>query len=482
MAGNPFDLREWLEKAKEIGQLKIAEGADLDYEVGAITELNAAKSGPAIVFDKFKGYPEGYRVMVGSMCNANTLGLTLGFEGNYTNMELVDKVATVLRDVEDKAKDYPVEYVKTGPIMDNVMTGDDVDLNVIPVPIFHEKDGGAYIGTGCYQIHQDPDNGWVNLGTYRVQRHNKNQLGNYISPGHHGHIIRMKYWEKGEGCPTVMVFGGHPLFYLLGSSDVPTGVDEMSWVGAIAGKKVPCIKGPVTGLPIPADAEIVIEGFCYPGEQMTEGPFGEFTGYYGGGQSKQPYVEAKALYYRNQPILLGSPPSRPPNDMSYQFTVMRSANIKEALRKSGVPDVQGVWVAEAGGGRMWIVTSIKQKYCGHATQAASIACNCQAGALMTKYSIVVDEDIDPSNNEEVIWAISTRSNPAEDIDIMRQGWSNPLEPMLRPEQKAAKQFWISKCIIRAVRPYDRITTTFPPVAESKPEYLKATKEKWSNLF
>jgi 4-hydroxy-3-polyprenylbenzoate decarboxylase len=280
-----------------------------------------------------------------------------------------------------------------------------------------------------------------------------------------------------------MLFGAHPLFLLLGSSEVPTTVDELSWAGAIAGKRVPCIRGPITGLPIPADAEIAIEGYAYPGEEKEEGPFGEFTGYYAGGIKSEPLVQVRALYYRNRPILLGAPPCRPPNDFSYYFSVMRSAGIKESLRKAGIPAVKAVWVCEAGCGRMWIVTSIRQQYAGHAKQAAVIAALCQPGALMNRYSIVVDEDIDPSSHDDVIWALSTRSEPATDIDIIRECWSNPLDPMISTADKERKRLWNSRAVINACRPWDRLKANdFPPVAEATPGLIKATKEKWGWLF
>ena len=476
-----FDLRYWLQQAQAMGQVKNVEGADLKFELGAITDLNAKRGGPALLFDKFPGYKEGFRVLTGSMMNASTLGLTMGFTGELDNLAVVDKVAEILRSIEQTAKDYPIEYVASGPVMENCITGDDVDLTIFPTPTWHELDGGPFIGTGVWQVHQDPDTGWVNVGTYRNQLLGKNILGNYISPGHHGNIIRQKWWSQGKPCPVVLCFGAHPLFLLMGSSDVPAGVDELTWAGAIAGKRVPVIKGPLTGLPIPADAEIVVEGFVYPNDEMIEGPLGEFTGYYAGGKKSEPVVRVGALYHRNNPILVGSPPCRPPDDFSYQFSVMRSAAIKESLRKAGIAAVKGVWVSEAGGGRMWMVTSIAQKYAGHAAQAANIACNCQAGGLMARYSIVVDDDIDPSNNDDVIWALSTRSDPATRIDILRECWSNPLDPMISDEEKARHRLWNSRAIINACKPYDRLTT-FAPVAEASPALTKAVKEKWGSLF
>ena len=478
-----FDLRTWLEKAKAIGQLRQADNVDLKFELGAITELNAKQRGPAILFDRFSGYPAGFRVLTGSLLNAATLGLTMGVEENLGTMALTDKLSDKLRWVEANAGNFPLEYVDEGPLMENQRVDDEVDLTIFPAPLWHELDGGAFLGTGCAQIHKDPDTGWVNVGAYRVQRHDKNTLGNFIGPGHHGQIIRQKYWDRNEPCPVVIVFGSHPLFLVFGGLEVPTGADELNWIGAVAGQRVPVIRGPVTGFPIPADAEIAIEGFVSKNDRIEEGPFGEFTGYYAAGKKPEAVIRVKALYYRKDPILLGMPPSRPLHDYSYFASVLRSAAVKESLRKAGVPGVKGVWVSEAGASRMWVVTSIQQQYAGHAAQAANLAVQCQAGGLMNRYSIVVDEDIDPSNPDDVIWALSTRSDPATDIDIVRQCWSNPLDPMIATESKDNKQLWNSRAIINACRPWDRLKSNdFPAVAEATPGFLKATKQKWAELL
>jgi UbiD family decarboxylase len=478
-----FDFRVWIEKARAIGQLREVENADLYLELGAITELNAKRRGPALLFGGFPGYQPGFRVLTGSMLNARTLGLTMGIEEKLDTMALTGRIGEQLQLIESKAADYPIEYVGDGPIMENKVAAQDIDLNIFPAPTWHELDGGVYIGTGCGHIYKDPDTGWINLGAYRVQRQSKNTVGTFISPGHHGSIIRQKYWDKNEPCPVVIVFGSHPLFLVMGGLEVPTGVDEFTWIGAIAGQRVPVIRGPITGLPIPADAEIAIEGFVSKGDNQDEGPFGEFTGYYAGGKQPDSLVRVKALYYRNDPILLGATPCRPLHDYSYFSSVLRSALVKDSLRKAGIPGVKGVWVSEAGASRMWVVTSIQQKYAGHAAQAANVAVQCHAGALMNRYSIVVDDDIDPSNSDDVIWAISTRSDPATDIDILRQCWSNSLDPMIPPAEKDRKRLWNSRAIINACRPWDRVQAKdFPPVAEAAPALLEATKKKWAWLF
>lgn len=478
-----FDFRAWIEKVRAIGQLKEVENADPRLELGAITELNAKRRGPALLFKGFAGYQPGFRVLTGATLNAQTLGLTMGIEEKLDTMALADRIADKLRVIEARAADFPVEYVADGPVMENKFAGDDIDLTIFPAPLWHELDGGPYIGTGCLHINKDPDTGWVNVGAYRIQRQSKNTVGTYISPGHHGNIIRQKYWNKNQPCPVVIVFGSHPLFLLMGGLEVPAGIDELAWVGAIAAQRVPVIRGPITGLPIPADAEIAIEGFVSKGDLQEEGPFGEFTGYYAGGKKPDTLVRVKALYYRHDPIILGAPPCRPLHDYSYFSSVLRSAIVKGALRKAGIPGVKGVWVSEAGASRMWVVTSIQQQYAGHAAQAATIAVQCQAGGLMNRYSIVVDDDIDPSNNEDVIWAISTRSDPATDIDILRHCWSNPLDPMISAADKDRKRLWNSRAIINACRPWDRLQANdFPPVAEATPALLQATKKKWAWLL
>jgi len=139
-ATDVFDLRRWIDQARTMDQLKDVHDAEVKFEIGAITDLNAKRGGPALLFDKCPGYREGFRLLTGTMLNATTLGLTMGFSGTQDNLGVVDKVADYLHSVESRAKDFPVEEVVTGPVMDNVVTGDAVDLGVFPTPIWHELD------------------------------------------------------------------------------------------------------------------------------------------------------------------------------------------------------------------------------------------------------------------------------------------------------------------------------------------------------
>ena len=137
--------------------------------------------------------------------------------------------------------------------------------------------------------------------------------------------------------PVAIVCGGDPMSFLMGCSELPYGVSEFDIVGGIRGAPVEVIEGPVTGLPIPANAEIVIEGFVEPDNERIEGPFGEWTGYYASDLRPEPVLDIKAIYYRDDPILLGCPPERPPDEIGRYRAVVRSALLRENIEKAGVP-------------------------------------------------------------------------------------------------------------------------------------------------
>jgi len=468
------DLREWLENVDKMGELRILKGADWNLEIGAIRELvDKRKNGPALLFDEIKDYPKGYRLLVNSMGSIRRLGLTLNISSDLTLMNFIKTLKEKLKNL----KLIPPKYVKTGPILENIYKGKDIDVFIFPAPKWNELDGGRYIGTGGVDITRDPDEGWVNLGTYRVMIHDKDTVAFYISPGKHGRIHREKYFTRGEPCKVALCLGQDPLILLAGGIEVPYRVSEYDFVGGLKGSPVEVIEGPYTGLPIPADAEIVIEGESYPGETKAEGPFGEFTGYYASSARPEPFIKVKTILHRNDPILLCSPPGKPPYENAFYRSFIMSANIWEQLEKAGIPDVQGVWVPPAGGARSLIFISIKQRYPGHAKQAALVASQCGAGAYLGRYVIVVDEDIDITDMDEVFWALATRSDPEHSIDIIRRCWSTPLDPMIPSGSPPLN----SRAIIEACRPFEWIDK-FPPVVGSKKEYLDAVKEKWGNLL
>jgi len=268
---------------------------------------------------------------------------------------------------------------------------------------------------------------------------------------------------------------------MLGGVEVPTGVSEFNYAGAIRSEPVKVVKSTLTGLPIMANAEIVLEGWIMKGDTSDEGPFGEWTGYYASDMRPEPVLDIKAIYYRDNPIILGCPPQRPPDELARYRAVTRSALIRENITRAGVPDVKAAWAHEVGTARMLVAVAIKQRYPGHARQAGHIACQCHVGAYAGKYVVVVDEDIDVSNLEELTWAMLTRSDPATSIDIITNAWSTPLDPRIPPEEKDKGNTTNSRAIIDACRPF-HWRDKFPKVNMPTPEKMREARKKFGYLL
>ena len=478
MEWKAFDsLQEFVEACKQIDEWREIEGADWNEEIGALREVTAEliQDPPMLLFDRIKGYPAGFRVVGLLMSSYKRGALALGLPLHLPRAELNRLAAQKLKDI----KPIPPVEVSTGPVMENVMTGNEVDLWRFPVPRFHAMDGGRYIGTGDSLINRDPETGYINVGTYRMQVHESNLLGLWMSPGQHGRQICQRHWDQGKSCPVVAVFGEDPLSFMVSHSKIPWGHTELEQIGGLRGRPLEVIKGPITGLPIPAHAEIAIEGEVPPPkeEARDEGPFGEWPGYYSGGTigtgEPQPVIRVKAIYYRNNPIIHGDAPMWPG---------ARRGGLSGGAGRGGVADLAraGIQDVVAVGNHMGYirVVAIKQRYPGHAQQAA------RAVASVTRngrWIVIVDEDIDPTNFSEVLWAMTTRAEPAKDIEILRNCWSTPLDPLMPPDKRDSGDHTNSLAVFYAVRPFHR-RDIFPKVSRSPQDLRMKMVEKYKSIL
>ena len=470
------DLRDLLARFDDMGELERVEGADWNLEIGAVSETVAARDpgrAPALLFDNIPGYPEGFRILSGAANALKRLAVVLDLPEPRAETDLV---ASLRARMSQTFEPIPPVEVKTGPVMENVMRDDDVDVLKFPAPFVHEHDGGRYIGTDDAVIMRDPDTGWINAATYRVMVHDKNTVAIWMSPGKHGRMISEKYFAKGEPCPVLISCGHDPILFIAAHQELDYGLDEFAYAGGQRGRAIEVIPSELHGLPIPARAEIVLEGEILPDETREEGPFGEFMGYYASNATMLPIVRIRRVYWRNDPILTLAIPSRPPENFTFARAAVKSAMIWNEVEKAGLPGVEGVWCHEAGAGRLFNVIAIKQLYPGHATQAGMLAANCHAGNYAGRWVVVVDEDIDPSNMFDVVWAMSTRCDPPEDIQYIKRAWSTPLDPLLRtpPWQN-------NRAVVDACRPYDW-RDEFPKVAEASPELKRKIEDKWPHLY
>jgi UbiD family decarboxylase len=297
------------------------------------------------------------------------------------------------------------------------------------------------------------------------------------SKGKHGNLILRRYQELGQRCPVAVVVGMHPALFMVAGLEIPYGKNEYDAAGGLLGEPVEVIAGPVTGLPIPANAEIAFEGFVSLDDLIDEGPLGEWTGYYAGGQKKEPAIRVESMMHRDDPILLGAMPGIPPDDDSFYRCTYRSGAVWNQLEAAGIPEVKGVWAHEAGGSRLWLTVAIKQMYGGHAKQAGLIASQCHAGAYANRFVVVVDDDIDPADMNRVIWAMCTRFEPREGLEILRGCWSTSLDPMAYSPTDPRN----ARVVIDACKPWSR-RDTFPQVVRSSPELDQRILAKFKDVL
>ncbi len=465
------DTREWIARAQARGQLRVISGANWQHEIGEIAEmLDHNEGSPAVLFDNIPGYPAGRRVIINCNGNPARQAITLNLpdsEGNH------DGLFKFWRAVLDGLEPIPPVEVATGPVFENILEGDDIDLEAFPVPIWHPQDGGRFIGTSSLNILKDPGSDWVNVGTYRNQVFSKDELGVYISPGKHGKLIRETYFDKGEPCPIVVVVGANPLLFMAACAEgIPYGTDEFAWAGGVRGKAIDVVRGKHTGIPFPAAAEIAIEGFMYPGDVHEEGPYGEWMGYYASGESISPIIHVKAIYHRNDPIIMGCPQGKPPHEDNKFLAYLKSAMIETQLKAAGVPKVTGVWCPPEAGNRMMTVIAVDQAYPGHATQALLVGSQTGTSAYAGRLAVVVDPDIDITSLQDVMWAVMTRCDPARDVTIINRAWSSALDPAVHPDERGMN----SRLLIDATIPWEWRERFADPVVTA--DMSKATKDQW----
>jgi UbiD family decarboxylase len=463
------DLRTFIEAAAGIGEAKTVDGAHWNLEIGCLTELMAEQEGPLLLFDNIPGYPKGLRIATNVLATARRFALALGLPTELPKLEILKAWRDKTRDLKPFS---PVE-VSSGPVMENVLAGDRIDLGIFPTPKWHEHDGGRYIGTGDMVITKDPDSGWINVGTYRACVVDKNRLTLWIIDHKHGKQIARTYWQARRACPVAIVLGCEPATWTAAPSAAKAGVSEYDYAGALRGEPVQVIRTPFTGLPVPATSEIVVEGEMPSPEEESEmeGPFGEWPGYYTH-SGKECVVRVKRILHRNDPILLGNPPLLPITER-YGIPLF-AARIWDHLEQSGISDIQGIWCHCH---TLMVVVSLKQRHSGHALHALTAMAGMQTGASMYRYYVAVDDDIDPVDLKQVIWAMCTRVDPAESIQILKS-WTSDLDPRLPPDKRDHGDFTMSRMLIDACKPFpwrDR----FPASNKFSAEKRKEIAEKWS---
>ena len=405
----PKDIRTFIDQvARKAPDLIKRVSAECDPEFGVCAvaaKLEQQDQFPALYFDKVKG---------------SSLPLVINLTASYPLLALsLDTTVDRMVETYGERQANPISPVEwegaEAPVHEIVITGSDLDLGVLPIPHHNELDGGAYITGGC-MIMKDPDSDAVNVGLYRHQVQNPQQLGIWVWQGHDADYMLRRYEELNREAEVAIVIGHHPAFVMGAISRLPGIGREFDEAGGLLGEPLELVKAKTVDLRVPARAEIVIEGVIPPGERAEEGPFGEWPGHYTN-DGPQPFIKVTAITRRKDAIY---------HDL---FAAHREHTVVGSLPRMGsiyrrvkqiVPGLRQVNVPAHS--RMHCYLSIKKTGDAEVKRAALEAFQTEPQNL--KAVVVVDDDIDVFRDSEVLWAVGTRCKADTDLLVIPD-WADP---------------------------------------------------------
>jgi len=443
------DMRGWIAACEKEGEVhRIKAEVDWNLEMSHVARLNESKKGPALIFENVKGYD--IPVLASAFTTPKRLAITLGLPTSYS---MCDMARTWMEKTSKGELVKPVEVKKNTPVMEQIVEGDKINLFNFPAPQIYPLDGGRYIGTTGYLVTEDPDSGWTNLGTYRMQILDEKSIGLQILPGKHAEFHIKKYEKMGKKVPAAAVIGCDPLHFIVSSTMVSADVNEYDVIGALRGDPVEIFRSDLTKLKLPANAEIILEGEIDPTNLRPEGPLGEYTGYYSGkskwGLPKQ-WLNIKRILRRKKPIYHMTTVGPPVGEHHMIQALNRTGTLWSDLEDMHIPGIQSVYCPYETTGRFWAIVSIKTMYPGHANQVGHAVISTTTGHYGVKGVIIVDDDIRADNLTGVWWSLSVRYNAIRDTDIVRRARSTVLDPSLPISEREI----VSQIIMDATMPYE----------------------------
>jgi len=440
-------IRDFIAKCEEEGILhRIKAPVDVNLELSHTAKMNEEAGGPVLLFENLKGYD--IPVLISACTTPKKMAVILGQPSDFSMCRLSREwmKLTTKELIKPRMVDSP-------PVMENVIEGKDVNVNKFPAPLFYPMDGGRYIGTSAFLVTKDPETGWTNLGTYRMQILDDNHVGVQIIKGKHADMMMKQYQAMGKKMPAAAVIGCDPILFLVSSTLISAQTDEYDIAGALRGEPVEIFESDFTGLKYPAHAEIILEGEIDPENLKPEGPLGEYTGYYSGSKGKdfpKPCLEVKRIIHRNNPIFWSTTVGKPINDIHMVQSLNRTATLWTDLETMRVPGIQSVYIPANSAGRFWAIVSVKTMYPGHANQVGNAVIATTTGHYGLKGVIVVDADIPADDWDRVMWALSVRYSPYRDTEIIKRGRATPLDP----SQHIKERDIVSRIIMDATTPYE----------------------------
>ncbi|MCY9106800.1 phenolic acid decarboxylase BsdC [Bacillus atrophaeus] len=419
------DFREFLAALEKEGQLlKVDEEVKPEPDLGAAARAanNLGDKSPALLFNNIYGYN-----------NAQIAMNVIGSWPNHAMMLGLPKDTPVKEQFFEFAKRYeqfpmPVKREETAPFHENEITEDINLFDILPLFRINQGDGGYYLDKACVISRDldDPDNfGKQNVGIYRMQVKGKDRLGIQPVPQHDIAIHLRQAEERGINLPVTIALGCEPVITTAASTPLLYDQSEYEMAGAIQGEPYRIVKSKLSDLDIPWGAEVVLEGEIIAGEREYEGPFGEFTGHYSGGRS-MPIIKIKRVSHRNHPIFEHLYLGMPWTECDYMIGINTCVPLYQQLKEAYPSEIVAVNAMYTHG--LIAIVSTKTRYGGFAKAVGMRALTTPHGLGYCKMVIVVDEDVDPFNLPQVMWALSTKMHPKHDVVTIPDLSVLPLDP------------------------------------------------------
>lgn len=423
------DLRDFIAQLEKQGELKrITVEVDPVLEMTVICDRVLKQGGPAILFENPKG--SNIPVLANLFGTPKRVAMGMGAK-EVSELRGIGELLAYLKEPEppkgmkDALEKLPVfkqvlnmapKPVNSPPCQELVRRGDEIDLGDYPIQTCWPEDAAPLI-TWPLVITKGPSKDRQNLGIYRQQVIGKNKvIMRWLT--HRGGALDFREWQQahpGKPFPIAVALGADPATLLAAVTPVPDTLSEYAFAGLLRGSKTEVAKCLTNDLQVPASAEIVLEGFIYPGETAPEGPYGDHTGYYNE-VDEFPVFTIECITQRQAPIYHSTYTGRPPDEPAILGVALNEVFVP--ILQKQFPEIVDFYLPPEGCSYRMAVISMKKQYAGHAKRVMLGTWSYLRQFMYTKFVIVVDDDVDVRNWQDVIWAITTRMDPARDLTIL----------------------------------------------------------------
>lgn len=402
------DMREYLAVLEQQGLVRrITQEVDASWEIGCMVKWGfqalAEKDRFGFLFDNVKG--SDIPVAAGALgASEAAYAVGLGVEPEEINAKWEDALLNPVAPV----------MVDDAPCQEVVIEGDDVDLGMLPIPVWTPgKDAGPYITS--IVVTRDAETDVQNYGVYRTQVLGRDRVVCNFSPGRQGFVCVKSWHDRGEPAPVAFVIGAEPAMYYAAVTTLPFAVDEATLAGGLKQAALEQVRGRSVDLQIPARTEIVVEGLVYPGEMAEEGPFGEFAGYMGP-VGARPVVRITAITHRKDPVFYGLASQMPPSESTTMQSLTNAGQLLKVLRHDlGETSVADVIIDKTFGGLLaHAIVAVRPGAPGNGKRIGRLV----ASVSPCKRITVVDHDVDIRDQEHMNWAMNSHYDPARDTVII----------------------------------------------------------------